>query len=844
MNQTQDKIREMMEQENIANRKETINNNPDHTTSKNNLFKPKSKDQKQLIRNLLYILFFIIVAAGSFYGASVSKQTITEKYQQRLELNAQKNLEALMTQAILTLSHKINNFNYILRDAEYIKNFHLSSWQELLKTELSALLGDQAVIEIIPTDFSSDVIIDNSYLGYAVLALLNELKETENTRSASHLRVEVHRANSPNSRLIFVRKVTYRDVELKKDVAIGYIVASLSPEFLNKLLAEFNPKTGYMELIQSFSGKSSVLAKRGDATLKNLPTFVSKKMNNTQWLFNFWPEEQRFEIPTLLFWQAISYLGLGSLAFVSALVLLFKVVRKYRLAQYIALPSKSTNPQGKTPDDKTKSPAAQAIDDVMFKHNNGISVEEGDESQSDELQLIVNNIFKAYDIRGEVGTFITPEIFKQIACAIANEMTEIQQSKIAIGCDGRNSSPELVKVLIETLLENGIDVIDVGMVTSPILYFTALTRSEGNGIVVTASHNPANFNGMKFMLAGHSYNSTSLEKLKQRVIRGERVAHVAKAGELVQINILEDYINKIMANIVLARPMKIVIDTANGVTGKFARTFFEQLGCKVTALNTEVDGNFPNHEPDPGRPENLTELIQTVAEVKADIGIAFDGDGDRIGVVSSGGEIIWPDRVLMLLAKDILSRNKDATILYDVKSSGKLEKFIKTLGGKPIMCQSGHSFMKSKLLETRALLAGEMSGHIFIKERWFGFDDALFVAARMLEILSIDLRKSRQVFAELPDSLNTPEILIATDQGHNIMAKMNNDLEFFNEAKVITIDGIRAEFSDGWGLVRASNTTDNLTMRFEADDEAALQRIANLFKEAILKAAPGIDFPF
>ena len=346
---------------------------------------------------------------------------------------------------------------------------------------------------------------------------------------------------------------------------------------------------------------------------------------------------------------------------------------------------------------------------------------------------------------------------------------------------------------------------------------------------------------MKIMLAGHSYNEKRLSGLKQRVLNNERVSGTGNRSEL---NVVEDYFTKITGSVILARPMNIVIDSANGVTAKFAKPFFEKMGCNVTALNNEVDGNFPVHDPDPSRPENMSQLIQAVTEAKADVGIAFDGDGDRIGLVSSGGEIIWPDRILMLLAKDILSRNEEATVLYDVKSSGKLENFIRELGGKPMMCQSGHSFMKSKLLETGALLAGEMSGHIFIKDRWFGFDDALFVAARVLEILSIDLRKSRQVFAELPDSLNTPEILIATDNSKQIMEKIVADSSHFSDGKLITIDGVRVEYPDGWGLVRASNTSDNLTLRFEADNEESLQRIANAFKAAILAAAPELQFPF
>ncbi|MCK5647529.1 MAG: phosphomannomutase/phosphoglucomutase [Gammaproteobacteria bacterium] len=540
----------------------------------------------------------------------------------------------------------------------------------------------------------------------------------------------------------------------------------------------------------------------------------------------------------------MAFLGLGSLSIVCALLLLVVTLKNIQSSRSHppARAEKKAKKLAATHDspDVTKS---EKVTELIFTRNAGIDVqgEGGDDSKENYLQSVTDKIFRAYDIRGVVGKWINAEIFQLIAYAIAAEMREQQQTKIAIACDGRNSSPELVKALIDALLESGIDVLDIGAVTSPILYFAAVTKTDGNGVIVTASHNPGNYNGMKIMLSGQSYSDVRLKKLQARVLRGEEVSG---AGKLVQMNVIEDYITKITGNIILARPMTIVIDTANGIAGKFAATFFEQLGCKVTALNSEVDGNFPAHDPDPSRPENMSELVETVAEMKADLGIAFDGDGDRIGLVSSGGEIIWPDRILMLLAKDILSRNKEATILYDVKSSWKLDGFISGLGGTAIMCKSGHSFMKSKLLETGALLAGEMSGHIFIKERWFGFDDALFAAARVLEILSIDLRKSRQIFAELPDSLNTPEILIATNDGPAIMEKMNADSSCFSDGKIITIDGIRVEYSDGWGLVRSSNTSDNLSMRFEAENEEALQRIATVFKDAILAVEPQLVFPF
>ncbi|MCP3849712.1 MAG: phosphomannomutase/phosphoglucomutase [Gammaproteobacteria bacterium] len=539
-------------------------------------------------------------------------------------------------------------------------------------------------------------------------------------------------------------------------------------------------------------------------------------------------------------WIALLFLGLGTLAVVGALILLLLTIKNIKKQQYVLVPEKTITHIAKSKSTSKANTQAEGSDSI-YSNSAGIVVDEEDGSENDYLRHVTDKIFRAYDIRGVVGEYINAEVFTQIAYGIAVEMAEQNQAKIAVACDGRDSSPELVKALIEALLASGIEVIDIGMVSSPVLYFAALTKADGNGVVVTASHNPANYNGMKIMLSGHSYSETRLQKLREKVIQGERISG---KGQLSEVNIMEDYITKITGNIILARPMNVVIDSGNGIMGKFAPTFFEQLGCKVTALNSDVDGSFPVHDPDPSRPENMAELIEKIVEVKADLGIAFDGDGDRIGLVTSGGEIIWPDRILMLLAKDILSRNDDATIIYDVKSTRNLDTFIRELGGKPVMWKSGHSFMKSKLLETGALLAGEMSGHIFIKERWFGFDDALFVASRVLEILSIDLRKSRQVFAELPDSLNTPEILIASEQSVQVIEKLANDLSCFDDAEVITIDGIRVHYSDGWGLVRSSNTTDNLTMRFEADSEEALQRIATTFKEALLAADPSLIFPF
>ncbi len=847
---TKAKIQEMIKNEKVEKRKQEMEElrlkkeqKKKKKAKKAKQDKPVSKmdkKKKTLLYLVSFMLLFFVLSLALFYMASISKTSIEDDFQKQVKARAQKELNNLAEQAEITLNDKIENFNYILKDAEYIKNFSKPAWQSVLKAELAALLGFQAVIEIIPENYSDEMIIDKPDMGYAVLGLLEELKNSK--KQTDNIKIEVHRANTKTARLVIIRQVSYLDVDANKVVNIGYIYASMSPLFVRELIKEFKYSTGYVEIIQRFSGRSLIMARKGDRALKSLPVFVSHKIRQTQWLLKLWPVEQQAELSLQQLWQPLLFLLLGTVFFVAAIILLVRLVtqsvknRKHRAS---ATPQQS-DANNQVQEDLTPS---------SFTPATGIKVDEANVLDREYLATVLKRIFRAYDIRGEYGEYINSEVFREIAFAIACEMNELKQTRISIARDGRNSSPELHQVLQKSLVEYGLQVLDIGMVTSPVLYFSALTKTDGNGIIVTASHNPANYNGLKILLAGHCYSQVRLEKLKQRILLPELAGKTpaeqyGTTGKLEQLNIMQDYITKITGNVLLARPMNIVIDTANGVAGQFATTFFEQMGCHVTALNAEVDGNFPAHDPDPSRPENLTELIEKVLEVKADIGFAFDGDGDRLALVSSGGDIVWPDRILMLLAKDILTRNKDATILYDVKSSSKLESFIRELGGNPIMCKSGHSFMKSKLMETGALLAGEMSGHIFIKDRWYGFDDGLFVAARILEILSIDLRKSRQIFAELPDALNTPEILVATADAAAIMQKLNPDSTHFKDGKVITIDGIRVEYSDGWGLVRASNTSDNLTMRFEADNEEALQRIANSFKAAVMEVDPELEFPF
>ena len=451
-------------------------------------------------------------------------------------------------------------------------------------------------------------------------------------------------------------------------------------------------------------------------------------------------------------------------------------------------------------------------------------------------------IFKAYDIRGIVGSTFTPEIVEAIGHALGSEARKRQQRAIAIGRDGRLSGPSLAQALATGIRKAGVDVIDVGLVATPMLYFATHELGTQSGVMVTGSHNPPDYNGLKMVLGGETLAGEQIQALRQRLENND-LTH--GDGAYTQTDIASRYIDRIVADVKLARPMKIIVDCGNGVPGAFAPQLYRKLGCEVTELFCEVDGNFPNHHPDPSQPANLQDLIAALKTGDAEIGLAFDGDGDRLGVVTKDGSIIYPDRQLMLFAKDVLSRNPGAEIIFDVKSTRNLTPWILALGGKPSMWKTGHSFIKARMKETGALLAGEMSGHIFFKERWYGFDDGLYAGARLLEFLSkqpdIDA-----VLHGLPDATNTPELNIKMREGahYALISNLQKSASFNDLRELITLDGLRAEYVDGFGLMRASNTTPTIVLRFEADNEAALTRIQNDFRRVLLAADPSLQLPF
>lgn len=451
-------------------------------------------------------------------------------------------------------------------------------------------------------------------------------------------------------------------------------------------------------------------------------------------------------------------------------------------------------------------------------------------------------IFRAYDIRGVVGDGLDEEAARAIGRAIGSEALARGEQQVVVGRDGRLSSPQLAAALIEGLRASGRNVIDVGMVPTPVLYFAAKTIGTGSGVMITGSHNPGNYNGFKIMLAGDTLAGDEIQALRTRIEGGD---FSAGAGALAQRSVAADYVDRVSGDIVLARPLKVVVDAGNGVAGAIAPRVLEALGCEVVTLFCDVDGNFPNHHPDPSKPENLEDLMGVVAANNADIGIAFDGDGDRIGVVTAGGRNIFPDRLMMLLAKHVLMTNPGADIIFDVKCTRDLGVLISQLGGRPVMSKTGHSFIKAKLKETGAALAGEMSGHIFFNDRWFGFDDAIYTAARVLEILSLESGNSDQMFEEFPENPVTPEINITVPESKKFaLVQALTSKASFPDANVITIDGLRVEFAEGWGLLRASNTTPCLVARFEGRTPADLARVQERFRALLAAVDPALDIPF
>jgi phosphomannomutase/phosphoglucomutase len=458
------------------------------------------------------------------------------------------------------------------------------------------------------------------------------------------------------------------------------------------------------------------------------------------------------------------------------------------------------------------------------------------------MTAIAPEIFKAYDVRGIVDRTLTEEAAEAIGRALGTLARKKGVTRFVVGRDGRLSGPKLARALSKGLNAGGMDVVDIGVVATPMVYFATHHFKTGSGVMVTGSHNPPEYNGFKMMVAGDTLSGDAIQGLRELIEGG---ALDSGTGKVETADIREAYLNRITSDVKLERPMKIAVDCGNGSPGAIAPELFRRLGCEVRELFCEVDGTFPNHHPDPSKPENLEDLIETLKTSDAELGLAFDGDGDRLGVVTKSGKIIYPDRQLMLFAEDVLSRNPGAEIIFDVKCTRNLFPWIRKHGGRPLLWKTGHSLIKSKLKETGAPLAGEMSGHVFFKDRWYGFDDGLYAGARLLELMS-RVDDASKALEALPDSISTPELNVALEregENHTLIAELQKSARFEGATEINTIDGLRVEYPDGFGLMRASNTTPVIVLRFEADSDAALARIRRDFRDVLQTARPGLAIP-
>ena len=717
-------------------------------------------------------------------------------------------------------------------------------------------------------------------LSYASLDMLIQAEADIDTLT------EVHLHGTPTAHVVILEPVRNQTPR-----PAGFLHLSLSTAILNDLLSDIGPDEGYAELIQPVSDSNLVLAMTGLAAARQADP-ARADVPGTRLQIAYWRQDI---IPSVVEGSGrwLPYLP-ALLILLGALVFLSRQ-RKQARAEAWARTMADMEAAAADTLSETLVSAAEAGEEVDpdLDDPDAITLIEitAGEKTSVEIDPV---IFRAYDIRGVVGKTLTKKAVQAIAEAIGARAGALGQQRLVVGRDGRKSSPGLLKILIEGLCASGRDVIDIGLVPTPLLYFATHHLDTGSGVMLTGSHNGPEYNGLKIMLAGHTLGGEDIKEIQRLASAGEMTRFRTSGGEsavierrtgadesaqgkaqqadtaalepdellsskkdigkTAQADIAADYMCRVAGDIPVApgaaQKMKIVVDCGNGAAGVIAPQLLGMLGHEVTELYCDIDGRFPNHHPDPSQPENLRTLIDKVKAEGADIGLAFDGDGDRLGVVDAEGRIIWPDRQLMLLARDVLSRKPGAPIIFDVKCSRHLQSVIEAAGGRALMWKTGHSLIKDKMKEVDAPLAGEMSGHIFFKERWYGFDDALYTAARLIEIFTQAGQKPAEMFAALPEDSATPELRLPLAEAEHadfmrqlearLMARIASD----QQAEAITIDGLRIEYSDGWGLVRPSNTSPNIILRFEGRDEAVLQRIQVEFAEAIRAVKPAAKLPF
>lgn len=702
---------------------------------------------------------------------------------------------------------------------------------------------------------SSTQIFELGPLGIAALkngqSKLRNHIEKDMIRLASNGEIVQPEAYRIENRWLFSLSQAIQDEN--KKYASGALLISLNDQYLESLLQQIDPEVGKSVLLQQTKGSSKIVVKTG--TSKNTEFATNATTSVPLWTIQFSPSQKLINhnsVSPMTFWVI---LAISAIATLIAIVVSYMGIRK-ALAENLEQLEKisSTNAtlftlpgfaetntaiHSQFSQSRLQAASENQAQEVAETQTTSQAPQKEKKLEASELP---ETIFRAYDIRGIADTELTDEVISAIGRAIGSEAQEQGQQTVIVAADGRHSSPRIKQAMIDGLLASGRDVIDIGMVPTPLMYFATHQLGTQTGVMITGSHNPAEYNGVKIVIDGRALSGEEISGLRARILSHQLSSG---KGQLESRSIEQDYVDYIINDVAIAQPLKIVLDAGNGIAGAVAPQLFEELGCEVVTLYCDVDGDFPNHHPDPTVEANLTDLKQAVATHQADLGIAFDGDGDRLGVVTATGQTVPADRLLMLLAQDVVSRNPGADVLFDVKCTRNLNNLISHYGGRPIMWKTGHSFMKQKMAETGALLGGEFSGHIFFKERWFGFDDGLYAAARLIEILSTTDPDLDAQLATFPESIGTPEIKIASDDTgkFTIMEQLAKTGQF-GDGKVSTLDGVRVDFIDGWGLVRASNTTPMLILRFEADTEEALSRIQQLFKDQLASIDNTLDFGF
>ena len=832
-----------------------------------------------------FLMFVFVLTAGLYLGQQDPLSTLASQ-RQTVANSVTKNTALKFTSQVESYTLAVQGF---AKDPALINLFSTNNLQALEQraAELKTVFPKVLRVRLLLANTNQPDKILEPHFTYACLDLLNQSR-----KNISQIQVEMHEIEGKQQHIDIMQAVTSRGN------VIGFIQLAIAHSLLDDWTKNIAGDS-YLEIHQKIENERNYLiSKAGSASRQGTHAIVD--VPNTNWQVETWApyygSESAFNLG-MVFALVMGIVLSGVVVFVlrqllhkeltsdleKYLMLVTGTLKGVKKHQYdfsltefklaasnvmnIRIDHRNLDRERDTADEKdSKSTQSSLPDaDTIFMSKDAIQLEELDDmSTLDDLDsaeeqesvvaekkstppanlpILPEEIFKAYDIRGIVDKTLTVENILLIGHAIGSEAKARGLDSIVFARDGRLSGPELGKALVTGLLASGMKVIDIGMLPTPVLYYAAAELSKGTGVMLTGSHNPPNYNGIKMVLGGDTLSGDVIQALRQRIINNDLSQG---EGSYSNEQVLEKYITRITSDITLKRKMKIVIDCGNGVAGAVAPKLFTQLGCDVTPLFCEVDGSFPNHHPDPSQPENLEDLIAEVKKKNADLGLAFDGDGDRIGVVSGDGKIIWPDRLMMLFSKDVLSRNPGANIIYDIKCSSNLNTVIEEEGGKPLMWKTGHSLIKAKMKETKALLAGEMSGHIFFKERWYGFDDALYSAARLLEILAAQLRQPRVIFSSLADSINTPELKVEMQEGENFkfMEKFIEKSIEFTDAEITLIDGIRVDYSDGWGLVRASNTTPCLVLRFEGKNKKALVKVQEKFRQVLTGLQADIKLPF